>query len=173
MGRVPPMDPEAPRSRVYRFSEAFAQTRGGRWMAIHVAPSVDKALHPVSGGRAGAFPGARVAMLTCPGRKSGEPRTTPLLYFTEGEDAIVIASSYGRERHPAWYRNAIAAETVDFRVGPRGGPYRANEVGDPEERRRLYDRSYGIFAGYAGYEQRAGAAGRTIPVVRLTPLSPR
>ena len=61
MGRVPPMDPDAPRSRVYRASEAFAQTRGGRWLAIHLAPRIDKALHQVSGGRAGAFPGARVA----------------------------------------------------------------------------------------------------------------
>jgi deazaflavin-dependent oxidoreductase (nitroreductase family) len=167
------MDPDAPRSRVYRASEAFAQTRGGRWLAIHLAPRIDKALHQVSGGRAGAFLGARVAMLTAPGRKSGQPRTTPLLYFTEGEDVIVIASSYGRERHPAWYRNAVAAESVDFRVGPHGGPYRATEIEDPEERRRLYDRSCGIFAGYAGYEERAGATGRTIPVVRLTPLSDR
>jgi deazaflavin-dependent oxidoreductase (nitroreductase family) len=173
MGRVPPMDPDAPRSRVYRASEALAQTGAGRWMAIHLAPPLDKVLLKLSGGRFGSFPGARAALLTCPGRKTGTPRTTPLLYFTEDEDVILIASSYGREKHPAWYRNAIAAERVDFHVGPHGGPYRATEVTDPDERRRLYDRSFGIYAGYEGYEARAGAAGRTIPVVRLTPLSPR
>jgi deazaflavin-dependent oxidoreductase (nitroreductase family) len=173
MGRVPPMDPDAPRGRMYRVSEAFAQTKPGRWMAIHVAPPLDLALARATGGRIGAFPGARVALMTAPGRKSGTPRTTPLLYFTDGEDVIVIASSYGRERHPAWYRNAVAAEQVDFRVGSRGGPYRATEVDDPDERQRLYERSYGVFSGYAGYAERAGAAGRTIPVLRLTPLSPR
>jgi deazaflavin-dependent oxidoreductase (nitroreductase family) len=173
MGRVPPMDPDAPRGRAYRASEAFAQTEVGRWVAIHVAPTLDIVLAKATGGRIAAFPGARVAMLTAPGRKSGTLRTTPLLYFTEGEDVIVIASSYGREKHPAWFHNAIAAESVDFHVGAHGGAYRATEVEDPQERRALFSRSFGLFAGYEGYEQRAGGAGRTIPVVRLTPLSPR
>jgi deazaflavin-dependent oxidoreductase (nitroreductase family) len=173
MGRVPPFDPDTPRSKAYRASEAFAQTRPGRWMAIHVAPRLDLMLMKVSGGRFASFPGARVAVLTAPGRKSGVPRTTPLLYFTEGEDVVLIASSYGREKHPAWYRNAVAAGVVDFRVGSLGGDYRVVEVVEPDERRRLYDRASGVFAGYAGYEERAGATGRTIPVLRLTPSSPR
>jgi deazaflavin-dependent oxidoreductase (nitroreductase family) len=173
MGRVPPIDPDAPRSRVYRASEAFAQTGVGRWMAINVAPRIDPIMLKVSGGRVGSFPQAKVVLMTCPGRRSGTPRTTPLLYFTEGEDVIVIASSYGRERHPAWYRNALAAGEVSLSCGRDGGPYRVTEVEDPAERRRLYDRSCGVFSGYAGYERRAGAVGRTIPVLRLTPLSPR
>lgn len=173
MGRVPPFDPDAPRSRAYRASEAFAQTRPGRWLAIHVAPRLDLMLMRSTGGRIGAFPGARVAVLTAPGRRSGVPRTTPLLYFTEGDAVIVIASSYGRERHPAWYRNAVAAGVVDFRVGAQGGEYDVTEVADVDERRRLYDRACGVFAGYAGYEERAGATGRTIPVLRLTPASRR
>lgn len=172
-GRVPPMDPDAPRSRAYRASEAFAQTRPGRWLAIHVAPRLDLALARATGGRLASFPGARIAVLTAPGRRSGVPRATPLLYFTEGEDVIVIASSYGRDHHPAWYRNAVAAEVVDFRVGAQGGEHRVVEVVDPGERRRLYDRACGVFAGYAGYEARAGASGRTIPVLRLTPASRR
>ena len=167
MGRVPPFDPDAPRSRAYRASEAFAQTRAGRWLAINVAPGLDLALMRATRGRVASFPGARVAVLTAPGRRSGVARSTPLLYFTEGDDVIVIASSYGRERHPAWYLNAIAAGVVDFRVGSRGGAYRVVEVVDEAERRRLYDRACGVFAGYAGYEVRAGEAGRRIPVVRL------
>ena len=170
-GRVPPFDPDAPRSRAYRVSEAFAQTRPGRWMAIHVAPPLDLMLMRLTGGRVASFPGARVATLTAPGRKSGVPRTTPLLYFTEGDDVILIASSYGRETHPGWYHNAVAAGVVDFRVGAQGGDHDVVEVVDPDERRRLYDRACGVFAGYAGYETRAGAAGRTIPVLRLTPSS--
>jgi len=170
MGRVPPLDPDTPHGALYRASEAFAQTRVGRWFAINVAPRLDPPLLRLSGGRFGSFPQAKVVMLTCPGRTSGQPRTNPLLYFTEGDDVVLIASSYGRERHPAWYRNAIAAPEVELRVGPRGGRYRAAEVQDPAERRRLYDRSFGVFAGYEGYEDRAGATGRTIPVLRLTPL---
>jgi deazaflavin-dependent oxidoreductase (nitroreductase family) len=140
-------------------------------MAIHVAPRLDMVLMKATGGRVASFPGARVAVLTAPGRRSGVPRATPLLYFTEGEDVILIASSYGRERHPAWYRNAVAAGVVDFRVGAQGGDYEVVEVVDADERRRLYDRACGVFSGYAGYEARAGATGRTIPVLRLTPSS--
>jgi deazaflavin-dependent oxidoreductase (nitroreductase family) len=170
MGRVPPLDPDAPHGRAYRASEAFAQTTAGRWFAINVAPRIDPIILKVSGGRFGSFPQAKVVLLSCPGRTTGQWRTNPLLYYTEGEDVILIASSYGRERHPAWYRNAIAAPFVELRVGARMGHYRATEVQDPAERRRLYDRSFGIYAGYEGYEDRAGAAGRTIPVLRLTPL---
>ena len=43
--------------------------------------------------------------LTHTGARSGKKSTTPLVYFTDGEDAIVVASNYGRKNHPAWYYN--------------------------------------------------------------------
>ena len=155
---------------MYRGSERFAQTRPGRWLAIHLAPRLDPVLLKLTGGRVGSFPKAKVVLVTVIGRRSGEPRTAPLLYFTEGDDVILLASSYGRERHPAWYLNACANPEVEVRQGRAGGRYRARDVVDEAERRRLYDRAQGIFTGYAGYETRAAAAGRTIPVLRLTPV---
>jgi deazaflavin-dependent oxidoreductase (nitroreductase family) len=170
MGRIAPLDPDAPKGRLYRASERFALTRPGRWTAINVAPRLDPVLLKLSGGRLASFPEANVVLLTVTGRRSGQPRTLPLLYFTEGDDVILIASSYGREHHPAWYLNAVAHPEVELRRGRHGGRYRAVDVLDDAERRRLYLRAHGLFSGYAGYEQRAGAAGRTIPVLRLTPL---
>jgi deazaflavin-dependent oxidoreductase (nitroreductase family) len=170
MGTVPALDPAFPKSRVYRGSEAFAQTGVGRWFAIHVAPRLDPVLLRLTGGRTGSFPQGKVVLLTVPGRKTGEPRTTPLLYFTEGDDVILIASSYGREKHPGWYHNLAAHPECELRVGPRGGRYRAQEVADEPERRRLYDKSNALYSGYAGYAERAGAVGRRIPVLRLSPL---
>jgi deazaflavin-dependent oxidoreductase (nitroreductase family) len=161
MGRVSPIDPDASRSRVYRAAEAFAQTAAGRWMAIHVAPRIDPIILRLTGGRTGSFPQGKVVLLTCPGRRTGTPRATPLLYFTEGEDVILIASSYGRETHPAWYRNAVAAEEVDLRAGPAGGPYRVTDVTDPGERQRLYDRANGIFSG--GPDDPGAAAHAAVP----------
>ncbi|HEY4097340.1 MAG TPA: nitroreductase/quinone reductase family protein [Baekduia sp.] len=171
MARIAPLDPDAlAKGRMYRQSERFAQTRPGRWLAIHLAPRLDPLLLKLTGGRTGSFPEAKVVLLTVVGRRSGEPRTAPLLYFTEGDDVILLASSYGRERHPAWYLNACANPEVELRQGRDGGRYRAADVVDEAERRRLYDRAQGIFTGYGGYERRAAVVGRTIPVLRLTPL---
>jgi deazaflavin-dependent oxidoreductase (nitroreductase family) len=170
MGRVAPLDPELAKGRLYRLSERVAQTPQGRWLAINVAPRVDPLLLKLTGGRAGTFPQAQVVLLTVTGRRTGRPRTAPLLYFTEGDDVILIASSYGRERHPAWYLNALAHPEVGLRQGAAAGRYRAQDVTDERERRRLYDRAHGVFSGYAGYEERAAATGRTIPVLRLSPL---
>ena len=47
------------------------------------------------------------------------------------------------------------------------------EIADAAERARLLARAAGIFSGYPGYQERAGATGRTIPVLALTPTSPR
>jgi deazaflavin-dependent oxidoreductase (nitroreductase family) len=172
MGTVPALDPAFPKGRLYRGSEAFAQTGVGRWFAINVAPRIDPVLLRLTGGRTGTFPEAKVVLLTVPGRKSGEPRTAPLLYYTEDEDVILIASSYGRDRHPAWYLNLVAHPECGLRVGPHGGRYRAQEVTDEAERRRLYDKAHALYSGYEGYEERAGAVGRRIPVLRLTPAEP-
>jgi deazaflavin-dependent oxidoreductase (nitroreductase family) len=170
MGTVPALDPAFPKGRLYRGSERFAQTGAGRWFGINIASKIDAALLRLTGGRVGSFPQARVVLLTVPGRRSGEPRTTPLLYYTDGDDVILIASSFGRDRHPAWYHNLLAHPECELQVGRHGGRYRAQVVDDEAERRRLYDRAHALYSGYEGYEERAGAAGRRIPVLRLTPV---
>lgn len=170
MGRVPALDPAFPKGRLYRASERLALTRPGRWMAINIASRIDPLLLRLTGGRTGSFPEGKVVLLTVPGRRTGEPRTTPLLYYTEGDDVILIASSFGREKHPGWYYNLVAGPECELRAGAAGGRYRAQEVTDDAERRRLYDRAHALYSGYAGYEDRAGAVGRRIPVLRLTPL---
>jgi deazaflavin-dependent oxidoreductase (nitroreductase family) len=170
MGTVPALDPDFPKGRGYRGSQAFAQTGVGRWVAINVAAKIDPLLLRLTGGRMGSFPQAKILLLTVPGRRTGEPRSTPLLYYTEGDDVVVIASSYGREKHPGWYYNVLAHPEIELRVGAHGGRYRAAEVTDEPDRRRLYDRAHALYSGYAGYEERAGAVGRRIPVLRLSPL---
>jgi deazaflavin-dependent oxidoreductase (nitroreductase family) len=170
MARIPRLDPDLPKSRVYRFNQWLAQTRPGRWLAMEVATRVDVALLRLTRGRAGMFAGARVVVLTVPGRRSGEPRSQPLLYYTEGDDVIVIASSFGRERHPAWYLNVKAHPEVMLSAAGRTGRYRAEEVPDPE-RKRLYDRAKALYTGWEDYERRVDGV-RTIPVLRLRPLDP-
>ena len=107
-------------------------------------------------------------VLTSTGARSGVQRETPLAYFTDGDDVILIASNYGRERHPAWYHNLLAHPECELHIGPRGGPFVAREVEDAD-RDRLYTLgAERVNKGWARYEQRTHGI-RTIPIMRLTP----
>ena len=49
--------------------------------------------------------GSTILLLTTTGRKSGEPRTTPLIYAQDGERYVIVASKGGAPEHPGWYEN--------------------------------------------------------------------
>ncbi len=51
-------------------------------------------------------------LLTTRGAKSGQPRTTPMMYIPDGDRLLVIASNVGAPTHPDWYRNLVAHSTV-------------------------------------------------------------
>jgi deazaflavin-dependent oxidoreductase (nitroreductase family) len=165
---VPAVDPNAS-SRRLRASAKFARSSFGRWFGINVSSRIDPVLLKLSGGRVSSFAGAPIVDVTAPGKKSGEPRHAALLYFTQGDEVILIASSFGREKHPAWYHNVMAAPEVHLHAKGRDGRYVARQV-EGAERDRLYGLAAKIYPGYADYEVRAAAAGRTIPVVALRPV---
>ena len=56
-------------------------------------------------------------LLTTIGAKSGQPRTIPLIYSTDGDRYVVIASKGGEPTHPDWYRNLVANPNVTLEVG--------------------------------------------------------
>ena len=73
--------------------------------------------------------GALTLLLTTTGRKSGEQRTTPLVYGRRGDDLLIVASRGGTVEPPAWYRNLEAHPEVGVQVKgdvfePRPGPRR-------------------------------------------------
>lgn len=170
MGRVPPIDPAKPRRLRKALMEPIALTGAGRWFTINVAPRIDGTLGRASGGRLTSLPGIPMVLLTHRGAKSGRTYVTPLLYFTEGEDAVIIASNYGRERNPAWLANVRANPEVSLEARGRGGRYRARVVSDGPERDRLFDLAKRLTRVYGSYEERASH--RTINVVVLSPLEP-
>ena len=51
---------------------------------------------------------APVLLLTSIGRRSGQPRTAPVLYLADGERVVVIGSNAGNTRAPAWSYNLRA-----------------------------------------------------------------
>lgn len=106
-------------------------------------------------------------LLTTTGAKSRLPRTHAVLYFHDGADVIVIASSYGREHHPAWYFNPKAHPEV--RVGSHPGlAMTAAEVTEPAEQTRLWALADRVYPLFADYRDRAARTDRVIPIIRLT-----
>jgi deazaflavin-dependent oxidoreductase (nitroreductase family) len=129
-------------------------------------------IHPViyrlTGGRLlGRIAGVPVLLLTTTGRKTGAPRTKPLLYLADG-DAFVVAASYaGEPRHPAWWLNLRADPKALVQVGSRVVEVRAREA-EGEERARLWRGIVAQDDAFAEYERRTA---RRIPVVVLEPVA--
>lgn len=123
-------------------------------------------MYRLTGGRlGGSFDGAPVLLLHHVGRRSGEPRVTPLLYLADGRDLVIVASMGGTPKNPAWFHNLVAAPDIEVEVGRDRRPVRA-EVADAEERARLWPRVVELYPGYAAYQARTD---REIPVVLLRP----
>jgi deazaflavin-dependent oxidoreductase (nitroreductase family) len=117
------------------------------------------------GGRVAKVP---VLLLTTTGRKSGQPRTNPLLYTHAGDDAyMVIASKGGAPRHPLWYSNLQANPIAEVTVGRRTRQMRARDA-EGEERERLWRALADLYPGYDKYAQKTS---RRIPVVVLEPVA--
>ena len=107
------------------------------------------------------------ANLTTTGARSGLTRVVVVLYFSEGEDVILVASNWGGEHHPAWYHNLRTHPAGVLMRAGRAGTYGAVEVTDPSERDRLLALADSVYPGYADYRVQAGKIGRRIPVMRL------
>lgn len=124
-------------------------------------------LYEKTDGRIGASLGGRpMLLLRTVGRKTGEPRTSALLYVPDGDDRIVIASKGGAPNHPGWYHNLVAQPGVEIQVGRERIPVRAR-VAEGDERTRLWAKADEVNKGqYAAYQSRTE---RTIPVVVLSP----
>lgn len=126
---------------------------------------IDRALIKLTNGHLTLSVTRPEVLLTHTGAKTGEQRSTPLTYFTDGGRVIVIASNYGGKRHPGWYHNVKANPRVT--LSSRG--YRGTFVGEDttgEERDRLFELAKRFMPNYAGYEKTAGE--RRIPVVAFT-----
>ena len=124
-------------------------------------------LYERTDGRIGASLGGRpMLLLRTVGRKTGEARTSALLYVTDGDDRIVIASKGGAPNHPGWYHNLVAQPEVEIQVGRERIHVRAR-VAEGDERARLWAKADEVNKGqYAAYQSRTD---RAIPVVVLTP----
>ena len=122
-------------------------------------------LYEKTDGRIGASIGGRpMLLLRQRGRKSGQPRTSALLYVRDGDSYAVIASKGGDPKHPGWFHNLTANPDVEIQIGRKRIPVRAR-VADGDERARIWARANEVNKG--GYDVYQTRTDRKIPVVVL------
>jgi deazaflavin-dependent oxidoreductase (nitroreductase family) len=155
---------------VSRYSTAVQRLGHRRWFAAlgrRLTP-LDRWIQRRTKGRlsvAGRH-GLPSLLLTTTGRRTGKPRTQPLLYAPDGDGYVVIGSNWGQERHPAWSANLLANADAIVAIGGVAIPVHAT-LATGAERDRLRRLLLHTWPAYATYEQRA--AGREPRIFRLTP----
>jgi len=133
---------------------------------MKVRSAIHRLCYKLTGGAiGGGSAGMPILLLTTTGRKTGRPRTTPLLYVTDGENIVVVASNGGRPRHPHWWLNLVDNPEAEVQVRNEKRRVKAEEaIG--EERERLWRLVVGMFHEYEEFQR---ATMRKIPVVVLRP----
>jgi deazaflavin-dependent oxidoreductase (nitroreductase family) len=170
-GGIPEVDPNAIASSPFkRALFAFAVSKAGTWYSSQLGARIDPWLLRATRGRVDhAFGQIPIVLLLVRGARSGVERTVPLLYFSDGGDVILVASSYGRAKYPAWYYNLTANPNVRLEVRGQSAPYTSREE-TGTERDRLFELAKKVYPGYLEYERRTAGI-RRVPVLRLTPVS--
>jgi deazaflavin-dependent oxidoreductase (nitroreductase family) len=109
--------------------------------------------------------GVPTLLLTTTGRKSGEPRTTPLIFGRDGIDFLVVASMGGAPQHPNWYRNLLADQSARIQV--RGDHIDVvARTAEDDAKPGLWKIVTEVWPNYDAYQSRTD---RVIPVVILSP----
>jgi deazaflavin-dependent oxidoreductase (nitroreductase family) len=148
---------------------SFVQRLGSyRWFARlgrFLVPA-DRFVARATKGRVVALGIAPSMTITTTGRKSGRPRTQPLVYAPDGDGFAVIGSNWGQTSHPAWSANLLAHPQAVVRLKGRTIPVDAQLVSGAE-RERLWVALNRVWPAYAAYERRAG--GRQLRIFKLTP----
>ena len=111
----------------------------------------------------GMFAGAPLVLITTTGAKSGRRRTTPIVYTTDGDRLVIIASKGGAPTSPDWCHNLVAHPDVTVELPLETFEARARVAEEPE-RERLYRAQAALMPNFDAYEK---ATTRKIPVVVL------
>ncbi|MEV0152253.1 nitroreductase family deazaflavin-dependent oxidoreductase [Micromonospora sp. NPDC050686] len=139
-----------------------------RWFgaAARLLVPADRLVGRLTRGRVVALGLIPSLVITTTGRRSGKPRSNPLLYVPDGAAYVVIGSNWGQQHQPGWASNLLAQPAAEVAVKGRRVPVRA-ELADGAERERLWRLLVTEWPAYRTYVERAG--GREIRIFRLVP----
>jgi deazaflavin-dependent oxidoreductase (nitroreductase family) len=132
----------------------LAPTRPFAAFYRRVGPRLDRFLIRASSGRvASRLYGLPVLLLSTTGAKSGQTRTTPLLYVRDGLDFAVAGTNFGHPAHPGWTANLLADPAAAIEIGPERIRVTA-ELADADAHSRVWPRFLGVYPGYEHYADR-------------------
>ena len=154
-----------------RAMRRFAASRAGAWLFARILPHLDRRVFRLTRGRhtlASAVSGLPIVMLTTTGRRTGRPRTVPVLGMPAAGGVAVVAGNFGGHPHPGWYYNLRADPIATVSIGATTQHVRAVEA-TGERRAQLIRDGMRIYPGWPQYERRA--AHRRIAVFVLEPLA--
>jgi deazaflavin-dependent oxidoreductase (nitroreductase family) len=137
-------------------AEPAPGTRPPGWQQAHMRRYLE------TGGTDGhIWEGVPTLLLTTTGRRSGESRTTPLIYGRDGNRYLLVASRGGAPAHPSWYENLTANPDVTVQVMADRFKAKARTA-NATERPALWKTMAAIWPAYDDYQNRTS---RQIPVV--------
>jgi F420H(2)-dependent quinone reductase len=135
-----------------RFYSLLSHSLGAK--GLRLVGKLNTPLYRLSGGRIGGkVGGGPVLLLTTTGRKSGQPRTAPVLYLADGERFVVINTNAGNAKTPAWSLNLRANPEAEVEVGRKQVKVRSR-IAEGEERDDLWRRHMEQYEGWDYYESK-------------------
>ncbi|HEX7133231.1 MAG TPA: nitroreductase family deazaflavin-dependent oxidoreductase [Iamia sp.] len=154
-------------SRIGRATQRVAGSAAFAKVAPTIVPPVDKVLHRLTRGRVLLSRGLLPSLvLTTTGRRSGEPRPSPLMCVPEpGGTFLVVGSNFGRDAHPAWTGNLLAEPEASISYGRRDIPVTA-ELLEGDARDEAWARALKVWPTFDSYQ---GRVERQLRVFRLHP----
>ena len=136
-------------------------------LAMRAGGAVHLRVYRASGGRLlGRTSGLPVLLLTVPGRTTGTPHTTPLVYLDSGGRYVVTGSAAGSPVEPQWFRNLRKASTASVELGRERHEVAVRILSGAERDRLWRDIVVAQRPNFARYEQKTT---RTMPIAHLTP----
>ena len=148
-----------------RFVAWLASHRWGSTAVRRFYRPLDTAVYRLTGGRRGLGPTRDVLLLTSTGRKSGQPRSNPLMYLEHGGSFWVMGSNFGQAHHPAWTANLLAHPEAHVQVGTRSHRVVARLAAD-REREELWPHLVEVYPPWRAY---TGWTDRSFRLFELKP----
>ncbi|MEU1983793.1 nitroreductase/quinone reductase family protein [Nocardia sp. NPDC019395] len=155
----------SPHSPLSKVADRFAATKAGSWVIRALTP-LDRRLLERTGAKYTVLGpvGVPLILLTTTGRRSGQPRTQPLLYVHGGDTLYVIGSNFGQTRHPAWSANLLAEPRATVAIAGERIPVTAALVEGPAKE-EIFQRFVDLVSAYSAYR------GRTTRDLRIFALT--
>ena len=152
--------------------QRIASTRWGEWAFSKTLMPIDGVVRRLSRGRTSApevLAGLPVLFVTTTGRRSGRPRTAPLIAVPCGDSLALLGTNFGQASTPAWVFNLEADPSATVTYKDAELAVRARPATDAE-RDAVWSASKAIYPGYVKYRERI--SGREVGIFVLEPAGP-